>query len=506
MKNSRQSLRILLIVFSLFIAVWLGLAIVTNQFETLVKFAGALMLIVSMALGRRIWLLFIFFTSMNVVLYRWTGTVDLGQALLIGFSMVLFLMRKLQFRVHIGELELWALLIGLCIVQAYMRNPVGMSIFGAGNVGGRPYFVMALWFASTGILSCLIVPPQELKWALRLAILGGFLGIPLQMARYGNLASMSGDGELGLTGTRIGSFAALSALLARWVSCHISPLRACIQPLWGLVLLTSLALAAASGYRNSVANVGIMFLVAICYHGGLKSFLASVITGCFGLALLALVNLNFPLPGNLQRALSPLPGTWEEQYRRGGEGSTEWRVEMWKEALTTDKWIHNKFLGDGIGIKAEDLARMASLESGLSSPAVGGGLSNQQEQMMILGTYHSGPVHSIRMTGYLGLLILVLAMVRLAVHTHRQIMRCKGTEWSPVALFFGIPLISQPFFFIFVFGEYHTAVASTLMGMAMIRLMERNIPLPVYVPQSHRNYVPLATRNRMGKLQNARVG
>jgi len=506
MQNSRQIISILLVVLSLFIAVWLGLAIVTNQFETLLKVAGALMLIVSMALGRRIWLVFIFFTSMNVVLYRWTGTVELGQALLIGFSVVLFLLRKLHYSIRVGELELWAFLIALCVAQAYLRNPVGMSVFGAGNVGGRPYFALALWFASAAILSCLIVPPQELKWALRLSIIGSFFGIPLQMARYGNLASMGGGSEVSISGaSRIGSFATLSPILARWLSCYISPLRACFHPKWGLVLLASVAFAAASGYRNSIANVGFIFIVAICYHGGLRAFMASVIMGSFGLALLALVNLNFPLPPNIQRALSPLPGTWEERYRRGGESSNEWRFEMWREALTTDKWIQNKFLGDGIGIKAEDLARMQSLESGSSGLAVGGGLSNQQEQMMILGSYHSGPVHSIRMTGYIGLLVLLLAMSRLAVHAHRQIIRCKGTEWAPVAMFFGTPVISQPFFFVFVFGEYHYAVAGTLIGMATIRLIERNVPLPVYVPLSRRVHVPLAMRNRLGKEQNARV-
>jgi len=505
MLNARSIQGIFILTIGLFLALWLGVALVTDQFATLLKFSGAALLISGFVLGRRIWLLFIFFTSMNVVLYRWAGTVDLGQAMFVGFSFLLFLMRKLHYRVRIGELEVWAILIMLCVAQAYMRNPVGMSFFGAGNIGGRPYLVIALWFVSTAILSCLIVPPQELKWALRLSVIGGFLGIPLQMARYGNLASVDdGSGfDMG-GGGRISSFASVSGIMARWVSCRISPLRACVHPFWALVLLASLALAAASGYRNAVANVGLIFLIAICYHGGPRSFLISIVMGCFGLSMLAFINLNFPLPGNMQRALSPLPGTWEEQYRRAGEGSTDWRIEMWKEALTTDKWIYNKLLGDGIGIRAEDLARMAALESGLSSPGSGGGLSNQQEQMMILGSYHSGPVHSIRMTGYLGLIILVGAMIHLAVHAHRQIMRTKGTEWSPVALFFGIPLIAQPFNFIFIFGEYHYAVAFTLLGMAMMRLIERNVPLPAYPAGKTQEYVPLSVKNRLGQLQNTR--
>jgi hypothetical protein len=170
---------------------------------------------------------------------------------------------------------------------------------------------------------------------------------------------------------------------------------------------------------------------------------------------------------------------------------------MWKEALFTDKWISNKLLGDGIGVSAEQLQRQVNLRSGGGVTA--GGLSEQQVTMLELGSFHSGPVHSIRMVGYVGLGILLLAMIRLAVHAHRQIMRCKGTEWAPVALFFCIPCITHPFFFTFVFGEYQTAVASTMVGMAMVRLMERNLPLPAYVPRNIRHaHVPLALRNRRG--------
>jgi hypothetical protein len=504
MLNARSIQGLLVLVIGTFIAIWLGVALVTNQMETILKVGGAALLISAAFLGRRIWLLFMFLTSMNVVLYRWAGTIELGQALFIGFSLLLFLMRKLHFKVRFGELELWTLLIIACILQAYMRNPVGLSFFGAGNVGGRPYLVIALWIASAGILSTLIVPPQELKWALRLSILAGFLGIPLQMARFGNLASMSGDGEFDIGGgTRIGSFMQLSGALARWIASRISPLRACFHPFWALMLLVTVGLAAASGFRNAVANVGVIFLVAICYHGGAKSFMASVVMGSFGLAFLALINLNFPLPGNLQRALSPLPGTWEEQYRKAGSRSTEWRMEMWKAALTSDEWIHNKILGDGIGINAEQLQRMTDLE--YSSIGAGrSGLTVQQEQMMAVGAFHSGPMHSIRMVGYVGLLVLLLAMIRLAVHAHRQIMRSKGTEWAPVALFFGIPLISQPYFFTFVFGEYHVGVATTVMGIAMVRLIERNLPLPAYVVNRRHVHVPLAVRDRIGALQNAR--
>jgi hypothetical protein len=47
-------------------------------------------------------------------------------------------------------------------------------------------------------------------------------------------------------------------------------------------------------------------------------------------------------------------------------------------------------------------------------------------------------------------------------------------------LFFCIPIIVQPFFFTLIFGEFHTGVGGTVMGIAMVRLLEKNIPLPAW--------------------------
>ena len=473
MLNARSIQGIFILSLGLFVAIWLGLSIATNQSETLIQVSGVVLLITAIFLGRRIWLLLIFFSALNVVLIRGIGTTDIGQAIFLGFSLILFLMRKLKMQVQFGELEFWALLIIASIVQAYMRNPVGLNILGGGSVGGRPYIVMILSISSAVLLSTLLVESKELKWAMYLTLLGGFLGIPGTALRYGDAT----EGQEGYS--RIPALGTAGALMARWLTSRISPLRACLHPLWGLVLLISIALAAGSGYRNSVASVGFIYVLGIAYRGGLVASLGAAVGGGFFLILLALINLNFPLPGNIQRALSPLPGTWEQRYRDAGEGSTEWRVEMWKEALTSERWIRNKVWGDGIGISAAAYEgnQMVDARSGGKTAS---GLLVQQETMMILGSYHSGPVHTIRAAGYVGLAILLLAMIRVAVHAHRQIMRCRGTEWYGLALFFGIPLISQPFYFTLIFGEFQTGVAGVMMGIAMIRLLEKNLPLPAW--------------------------
>lgn len=472
--NSRIIQSFIILTLVLIVAIRLGYGLVTEQFGTIVIMVVAAILIAGFALGNKIWLLFIFFTSMSVMLYRFAGTTEIGQALFLGFSLLMFLMRKLPFKVQIGELEVWMLLIIACILQAYIRFPVGLNVFGAGNVGGRPYFVLALCITSGWLLSTLQVPSKEIKWAMRLSIIGSLVGVPLQVARYGSLSVMS-EGA-----ARISSFIPISITLAQWISSRISPLKALLRPSWAFLIILSMALAAGSGYRNTVAAAGLIYLIALFYHGGIPSIIIASMLSIFVLTFIAIINLNYPLPRNIQRALSPFPGTWDERYVEDAVNSTDFRTEMWKEALITDRWIHNKILGDGIGITAQQLqSNIAIAEARIGR--VASGLTAQQENMLITGSYHSGPVHSIRMVGYLGFFILVGAMIRLAVHAHRQIMRCRGTEWYPVALFFGVPMISHPVFFVFVFGEYHTGVAQWMMGMAMIRLMERNLPIPAYV-------------------------
>jgi len=123
-------------------------------------------------------------------------------------------------------------------------------------------------------------------------------------------------------------------------------------------------------------------------------------------------------------------------------------------------------------------------------------MSSQQEAMMITGSYHSGPVQTVRTLGYVGLIILVLAMIRMAVHAHRQMIRCRGTEWYPLALLIGVPVIVLPPFFVFVFGEFGKDVSVLFLSYGMMSLLEKNLPLPPYVKQMYQPY--MLGRNRLG--------
>ena len=487
MQTASSIRAIVIFVSGMMLALFLGIGIVTDQTQTLLKFIAVGTLLFCAMLGHRIWLLMVALSALNIPLIRGLSSPQIGQFLFLGFGVLLLLMRRLPIRFSLGEIEWWRLLVGLSIFQVYLRNPVGLNMFGASNVGGKDYFLAALAFGASWIYGSMKVPAKELKWAMKLQIFLSFIGIPIgeiraragiatiQSSEYGSGPETKDPGQA----TRIGFLGGIAVTLSRWIASVVHPLKACFHPLWAPLILISLACAAGSGYRNTIALVGLTYFVALAYRGGWPSLILSFVMGTFAIVSLSIVNLIAPLPPNVQRALTPFPGTWEQRYKDDAKNSSEWRYDMWREALLTDNWIENKWFGDGLGISRLELEKGKELDSRKVDRGISG-ITVHQENAMAAGDYHSGPVQTIRIVGYVGLIILLAAMIRNAVHAHRMVMRCKGTEWYNFSLFFAIPTIVSPIMFTFVFGEFGRAAAGVFMGGAFLKLVHNSLPLPQY--------------------------
>ncbi|MEY3897093.1 MAG: hypothetical protein RLZZ214_2614 [Verrucomicrobiota bacterium] len=512
MLNARNIQGIIILTLGTILAVWLGLSIATNQVETILQVIMAVVLITCLALGRRIWLLIPFTIALDIT-FRLPGLPSsalLGQILVLAFSLLLFLMRKLPFRLAWTELEFWILVMTLFVVQVYLRNPIGVNVFGGDTVGGRPYALFAVALATALLLTGLKVPINDLKMMLRMSIAAGILNVAVSILGTfvptvgyytGNSFARTDEPNYENIGvavderaaTRINWLASFSKNAALWVSSFISPLKAFVRPLWCALLILSLAAAAMSGFRNTVFSVILIYTLAIAYRGGLASLMVSGLMAVGALTIITLVNSLAPLPPNIQRSLSFLPGNWEEKQREQSKESSDWRMEIWKEALTSERWIRNKWMGDGLGFSAAELAGQMNARKGVRSGL--SGMDAHRETILVNGDYHSGPVSTIRVIGGIGLLFFLLAQIRLAVHTHRQIMRCRGTEWFPLALYIGIPVICAPIMFVFIFGDFKTSGALFLISCGMIRLLENNLPLPAYVSRSRMPYMLSSRQN-----------
>ncbi len=497
MFSSKSIQGIIVLILGLFLAIWLGLSIVTNQTETILQIIAVASFIVCIALGHKIWLLIPFMATLNLSL-RLPGNPSsllLGQIIVFGFATLLFLMRKLPIRLKFTELEFWVIIITVCVTQTYIRNPVGINIFGGETVGGKGYVLYAIALVSSLLFSGLVVPTSELKWILRVSIIGGLLNTATSIignfvpsigymlgqsyqrtdqTNYENAGTMVDNGAA----TRIGYLLSFGNNLALWISSYISPIRALARPLWAILIIVAALSSMLAGFRNGIITVGMTFMLGVAYRTGARGFIVSSFAAIFAVALLAAVNVISPLPPNIQRTLTFLPGTWEERYKQDAEGSSEWRFEIWREVLLTNRWIQNKWLGDGLGYSAKELAAQMNSRIGASTGI--SGFDSQRESILASGDYHSGPVSCVRVFGYIGLILFLLAQIRLATHAHRQICRCYGTEWLPLALFIGIPAVSGPMVFVFLFGDFKLNAATFLLTTGMIRLLENNLPLPAH--------------------------
>ena len=115
---------IIILALALFGALYLGIAAATAQMEAVLWVVGGLGLTICIALGRRIWVLMPFMTSIGLVLpiQGNFSTMFIAQILVIGFCSILFLMRKLPMIIRFTELEFWSLMFILCVVQVYLRK------------------------------------------------------------------------------------------------------------------------------------------------------------------------------------------------------------------------------------------------------------------------------------------------------------------------------------------------------------------------------------------------
>jgi hypothetical protein len=197
--------------------------------------------------------------------------------------------------------------------------------------------------------------------------------------------------------------------------------------------------------------------------------------GVFGLMSLAILNLMLPLSAEAQRALSFLPGTWEQRYVREGEDSNDWRFEMWEEALTSERWIKNKIMGDGLGFSSKELGLQSAMQQGDYGMAGFGTLSAQQVSLLINGDYHSGPVSFVRAVGYVGLGIFALGLLAVLISSHRLLRALKGTPYFGIAALICIPAFAQPFIFFFVFGTFSGDISQFFLNVGMICFLRNNI-------------------------------
>jgi hypothetical protein len=256
-------------------------------------------------------------------------------------------------------------------------------------------------------------------------------------------------GETRMTGMQNAGISSVLALCAKYNPITL------ISPLYlGRVILIAIAFGAIflSGFRSALLFATVVFVLSSLLRGQLKDLW--VAGGVVVLAAMVLISLQgsvLQLPRTMQRALSWLPGEWDPVAVADAEGSSRWRFEMWAWAWNDERILRDKTWGQGFGLSIDDMNLIAnSLIAGKGADTLLGG--SDRENFMITGSFHSGPLSTIKFIGVVGLCLYYPLMCYMAVIAWRVCKRARGTKAFTLALFVGMPIIYEPFNFIVIFG------------------------------------------------------
>ena len=413
--------------------------------------------------------------------------------LVVIVSFTLFLaVRILPWKRELSNLD-YLIYINLAyLATVYVRNPAGVLIFQTDIVGGKPYMAIALAFGAYLILSrvkmseaiakvlplLMIVP----AWGVGILDLIGqtniqigyllnsfYTGVGVSSV-FGAITSEAEIGSTRLTGLQSAGYASVLFLCARYnIITLISPL----YPWRLLMLMTAISAIFLSGFRSLFLFAIVAFVLSAILRRQLNNLCVFIAVGF--LALLSIIFLQgnaLQMPLTMQRTLSWIPGDWDPEAVQDAQNSTEWRVDMWRWAWNDERILRDKVWGQGFGLTIEDMNLIAtSLAAGGGGAGLLGG--SDRENFMLTGSFHSGPLSSVKFIGFVGLALYYPLICYMAVLAWRLCQRAQGTNAVTLALFVGIPIIYEPFNFVVIFGALEGSYPQTLFWAGLLMMTQR---------------------------------
>lgn len=229
-----------------------------------------------------------------------------------------------------------------------------------------------------------------------------------------------------------------------------------------------------SGFRTGISNTFIITAIATILRDRFEGFAKLTFASLFiGLLFIIFSYSGIELPFTFQRAFSFLPGHWSQEAIQDAKTSSDWRFEMWRVILSSDKYIRSKMWGDGFGFLRVDYETMMDSASG-----AGGGFEGEnkdQEAFMISGDFHNGPLSTVRFVGYFGLALFLPLLFMMAIYAYRFIRLAEGTPFQFCAFFIGIPILSIPIGFLLIFGDYRTNLVELLFNVGLIKMLTASL-------------------------------
>lgn len=485
--QSQSFKAILIIALSALFAIYLGVSAATAQYEAIAWVAGFVGVGFILALGKNVWTLI----PCGLVLI---GTINaipgsppawlLGSVIVSTIYILRFAMRKLPLSFKFDALDFGILLQALAIGQAFARAPAGVMFLGGDSVGGKSYFVFGfailayfmlaltvtnlktvkiviIFMMGIAMLDGLIALVGDYSASMGMAILHVYSNSNIDVARAGDQVWDLSQSRGGQGFTLIGKALVMPCLALNRPIRTFNPLK----PWLPAAMIVGTALVFLSGFRSNLTYLLTVFVISALIRRKVVDIVVVGFGAIVGLCLLMLSGQVKSMPFGVQRILSVLPIEVSTAARLDAENSTTWRTEMWTLALTTDRYIHNKLLGDGFGIGAHEMQAKLNAQLGLAE-------FDSQEQMLATGTYHGFHVETIRFTGALGLLCAIILMIISGVRAWRLITYYRGRPEFGYLSYLFIPFLIYPWWSLVVFGSYRAEFPQFIAMAGMLKLVD----------------------------------
>lgn len=371
----------------------------------------------------------------------------------------------------------WILFLNVIyLVGTYLLHPVGMRAMGATDIGGRPYFNIALAVLSYRLLARMPDSPKTVSRiplflaagasAITFMNVVAYLIPSLTPVLYFVIGNVDVDPfiESMVGGESIGRFKGL----ANFGQVVIPVLCAYYPPItWfdirrARFYLVCIAMygTLVSGFRGLLMRTMLAIGVGSFLQRGWRGVVQITLIGGVLLSLLVLGHGRFfELPFSVQRTLTFLPGDWALEAKADAESSTQWRVDMWKYVIE-HRVIQNWWFGDGFAVRPSDL------------PAIGLRGTNT-DNALVSGGYHNGPLSTIRFVGIVGLVLFYALMLASTYYSYKAVRLCRGTIFQPLAFFLAIWCTLNPLLFTTIFGAYNESLPEQIFYTALLRLTLR---------------------------------
>jgi hypothetical protein len=489
--DSSKIKAVLIAIVAMFCAIYLGISAATDKFAAIAWIVGIGGIAILLALGKNVWLLISFGLLLQGTVNAFPGSPPvwaLGAFVTITIFALRYAMHRRDFMFKPDMLDFAVLLQFIAIAQAYVRNPTGLLIFGGDTAGGKPYLTFIAAFLAFFCLSVVKTDMRIFRIAVIMMVVATIAdGIVAALSDYIPLLAMAvlpiysntnfgvaTTGEATSTDTATaragGAFGDLGRSLGTICFTMARPLH-CLLPTHPLLFIaTSLGfiMVLLSGFRSILIYLFVVFIVSAYLRRKYLDVMILGAGGILGLCLLMGSGQVRNLPFGAQRALSFLPIEIDERAREDADQSSDWRFEMWKLALTTDRYIQNKWFGDGFAVSAREMRAQLDAARGF---ATGASIDNK-EAFLLRGSYHGFHVECIRFTGAFGLVCAIFAMIVFFKKAKFLIGYYRYHSMFPFIAFICIPFIIYPFWALLVFGAYRTGFPQFLATAGLLKMLD----------------------------------